>query len=200
VNIIQCQQGTNSWFEAKLGKVSASNFSKVLNKGTSRGLYMRKLAAEKLTGITQTSYTNENMETGLELEGFAREYYGLANSCKIEQVGFIQMNDWVGASPDGLIGKDGLLEIKCPIPSTHIENIIRAKMPTCYIPQVQGQLLVTGRKWCDFISYSPQITSRPFYSIRINRDDKYIKILKVAIEQFVAELKDLIKKITESEI
>jgi putative phage-type endonuclease len=197
MNILKVEQGSEAWYEAKLGVVSTSNFDKVLNTGSGRGLYMRKLAAERLTGITQVGYSNENMENGLDIEPQAREYYEGLKGYSIEQVGFIKRDDWVGTSPDGLVSNDGQIEIKCPIPSTHIENILKAKMPTFYRSQVQGQLWVTERKWCDWISYCPTIKDRPFFSVRVFRDEKYIKVLEIAVEQFVNELKEMITKITE---
>lgn len=197
MKIFELEQGSEEWFEAKLGIVSTSNFDKVLNRGAGRGLYMRKLAGEKLTGVTQIGYSNENMKNGQDLEEFAREYYESHNGCSVKQVGFIKRDDWVGTSPDGLVGDDGLIETKCPLPSTHIENILKAKMPTCYNPQVQGQLWVTGRKWCDWISYCPMIKDRPFFSVRILRDEKYINVLEIAVETFVKELKKIIERIIE---
>ena len=196
MEILKCEQGSEEWYEAKLGIVSTSNFDKVLNKGSGRGLYMRKLAAERLTGITQSGYSNENMENGLETEPQAREYYEGRNNCKIEQVGFIKRDNWVGTSPDGLVDKDGQIEIKCPIPSTHIENILKAKMPALYRPQVQGQLWITERKWCDWISFCPSIKDRPFFSVRILRDEEYIKELAIKVTMFVNELKKMIFEIT----
>lgn len=195
MEVIKCEQGSEEWYKAKLGIVSTSNFDKVLNSGTGRGLYMRRLAAERLTGITQPGYSNDNMENGLDLEGAARSYY--LNNSEVEQVGFVKRDDWVGASPDGLVGKDGLIEIKCPLPSTHIDYILKGKMPTCYRPQVQGQLWVTKRDWCDWVSYCPTVKGRPFFSVRILRDEKYINVLRLAVEQFVTELKEMINKITE---
>ena len=193
-------QGSQEWVDIKLGVVSTSKFSQVLNKKTGRGLFMRKLAAERLTGVQQVSYTDKNMEDGLGLEGLAREYYEGLKNCSVEQVGFIKRDDWVGSSPDGLVGSDGQIEIKCPIPSTHIDNILRARMPTCYIPQVQGQLWVSERKWCDWISYCPAVKDRPFFSTRILRDEEYInKKLAVEVIMFVNELKAMIEKLTVSE-
>ena len=197
MEILKCEQGSDEWFAAKLGVVSTSNFDKVLNKGTGRGLYMRRLAAERLSGVTQVGYSNENMENGIETEKFAREYYEKFKGCSVETVGFVRRNGWVGSSPDGLVGDDGLIEIKCPIPSTHIENILKAKMPAHYRSQVQGQLWVTRRKWCDWISYCPAIQSRPFFSVRVLRDEKYINVLDVAVETFVKELQEMIYEITD---
>lgn len=196
MKIFKFEQGSEEWHEAKLGVVSTSNFDKVLNTGSGRGLYMRKLAAERLTGITQLGYSNENMENGLEVEPQAREYYEDLKGCLIEQVGFIKRDDWVGTSPDGLVSNDGQIEIKCPIPSTHIENILKAKMPAFYRSQVQGQLWITERKWCDWISYCPAVKDRPFFSVRVFRDEEYIKELAIKVIMFVNELKEMLEKIT----
>jgi len=194
-------QGSQEWIDVKLGIVSSSNFVKVLakGKGQTRKLYMRKLVAERLTGELQVSYTDKNMEDGIELEPAAREYYELLNDCTVEEVGFVKRDDNVGTSPDGLVGNDGLIEIKCPIPSTHIDTLLADKMQTCYIPQVQGQLWITERKWCDWISYCPAVSKRPFYCVRINRDETYIKELAIQVTIFVGELKKMVEQITESE-
>lgn len=198
MQIFECQQGSEEWFELKLGVVSTSHFKEVLNSGSGRGLYMRKLAGERLSGVTQVGYSNNNMEAGIELESSAREYYEMVNSCDVRQVGFIKMDEWIGSSPDGLVGEDGEIEIKCVIPSTHIQTILKDKMPTEHIPQVQGQMYVTGRKWCDFVSYCPVIKVKPYHCIRVKRDEKYISILDIAVKRFVTELKVIIEKITKT--
>lgn len=193
--IIDCIQGSEEWFEAKLGVVSASNFSKVLNKGAGRGLYMRKLIAERLTGVREESYKNAVMDNGSETEAEAREYYETAYDCKVKQVGFVLRDDDVGCSPDGLIGEKGSIEIKCPLSSTHVFNILSGKMPTEYIPQVQGLLWVTERQWCDFISFDPKVISRPVSVVRVERDVEYIIKLAAKVNVFVKELKETVDKI-----
>lgn len=197
MNIIDCIQGTEEWFEARRGYVTASNFHKVLNKKTGRGLYMRKLAAERLTGLLEETYKNEVMEKGIETEESARSFYEQANDCTIEQIGFVTRDEWVGGSPDGFVGKDGIIEIKCPLSSTHIEYILSGKMPTTYIPQVQGLLFVTDRKWCDFVSFDPRVVSQPMFCIRVERDKEYIKTLLLEVTRFVNELKAIIEKIDD---
>jgi len=193
MEIINCKQGTDEWWEAKLGRVSASNFSKVLNKKTGRKAYMLKVAAERLSGVREETYTNQNMENGKILEASAREYYEKKKQCKVDHVGFVIKDEWVGVSPDGLVGVDGDLEIKCPLPSTHIKYIISGCLPAVYVPQVQGQLWVTERKWCDFVSYCPLIKGNPFFCIRVPRDESYIALLEKEVEVFVSELKSMIE-------
>jgi len=197
MKIIDCIQGSDEWFEARLGFVTASNFHKVLNKKTGRGLYMRKLAAERLTVLPEDSYKSDVMECGTETEQEARRFYEQANDCIIEQVGFVTRDEWVGGSPDGMVGKEGLIEIKCPLSSTHIENILSGKMPTTYIPQVQGLLWVTDRKWCDFVSFDIRVTSHPMFCVLVARDEEYITTLLLQVTQFVKELKEMINKIDD---
>ena len=157
---------------------------------------MRKLCAERLTGcIDPNSFKNDIMECGSETEAEARQFYETVNDCKVEQVGFVMRDDDVGASPDGLVGDDGIIEVKCPLSSTHIETILSNKMPTLHIPQVQGLLWVTERLWCDFISFDPKVLSRPMFCVRVERDDKYIDIVVGEVERFVEELKEMVIKI-----
>jgi hypothetical protein len=189
-------QGSPEWEQIKLGKLSASHFKDILCKGAGRKLYMRRLAGEVLSGIKYESYSNKNMENGIETEDAARRYYEQSRGVTVEQVGFVEKSKWLGCSPDGLVGTDGGIEIKCVIPSTHINTIIRDCMPTEHIPQVQGCMYVTGHKWWDFISYCAEIHQRPFYCTRIYRDEDYIKELKAAVNKFVAELKAMIDVVT----
>ena len=198
MKIIDCIQGTDEWWEARLGFVTASNFHKVLNKKTGRGLYMRKLAAERLTGLREESYKNEIMENGNETEAAARAYYEAANDCKVEQVGFVMRDEWIGGSPDGLVGDEGMIEMKCPLSSTHIENILSGEMPKTYTPQVQGLLWVTERKWCDFISFDPKVLSKPIFTVRIERDKEYIINLSANVGVFVDQLKDMLNQFDTS--
>ena len=194
MEIIECVQGSDEWWEARLGFVTASNFHKVLNKKTGRKLYMRKVAAERLTDLPEDSYKNDTMAKGSETEQEARRFYEIANDCQVEQVGFVMRDEDVGGSPDGLLDKDGLIEIKCPLSSTHLEIILSGKMPSLHIPQVQGLLWITNRKWCDFVSYDPRVVSQPMFCVRVERDQDYFIELAGEVGVFVNELKAMIKK------
>jgi hypothetical protein len=156
---------------------------------------MLKLAAERLTGQTQKSYTNGAMQMGTETEPEARAYYEALNNVTVKQVGFIELDEDTGGSPDGLVNEDGIIEIKCPNSTTHIATILSNKMPTEHNSQAQGLLWISGRQWCDFISFDPRMKDRKFWSIRIYRDEKHIMILQEAVKQFVKELHELINKI-----
>lgn len=195
------EQGSDAWHQVKLGIVSASVFKDAMAGGTgkTRTTLMRKLCAERLTSLPEETYSNAIMERGTIVEAEAREYYAQINDCIVKEVGFVQMSEDVGCSPDGLIGEDGLIEIKCPNSSTHIGYILDNKMPTTYRQQVQGQLWVTGRKWCDFISYDPRVSKRIYWHTRVKRDEQYIAEIQVKIGKFVEDLKNLMLKITETE-
>ena len=194
---VDCIQGSEEWFEARLGMVTASNFGKVLAKGQgkTRSLYMYKLVAERLTGLREEGYHDKNMDNGQVVEDEARAYYETAYDCKVDQVGFVKRDDWIGGSPDGLIGTDGIIEIKCPLSSTHIANILSNKMPSEYRAQVQGLLWVTERQWCDFVSYDPRMVARPMQVVCVERDNDYIVNLAAQVSVFVKELKEIIQKI-----
>lgn len=190
-------QGEEAWFQIKLGKVSASNFSNAIagGAGKTRTTLMRKLIAERLSGVPQESFSNSSMEWGTETEPAAREYYEQINDCIVKEVGFVEFSEDIGVSPDGLVGEDGLLEIKCPNSATHIGYILDNKMPSTYKAQVQGQLWVTGRKWVDFVSYDPRVSKRPYWCIRVERDEQYIAELEIKLDKFVAEMKTVMDKI-----
>ncbi len=199
MQVFDCEQGSSEWFDLKRGKVTASHFSDVLNKGSGRKTYMYRVLAERLSGETHPAFSNKAMEDGIEKEPQARAYYE-ALFGKVEQVGFVQLDEDVGCSPDGLVGDDGLLEIKAPYVSTHLAYIYNNRLPAIYVPQVQGQLLVTDRRWCDFVSYAPTVKARPFWKIRVYRDESFIKELKIRIIMFVSELKEMEKKINQETV
>lgn len=198
--IANCEQGTPEWFAIKAGVASASNFDKIvttkgeLSKQSTKYLY--QLAGERITGIREQGYQSASMERGTQLEDEARRLYSLVTGLSIEQVGFVYLDDkkLVGASPDGLVGSDGLLEIKCPEIHTQVGYLLEKCLPMTYFQQVQGQLFVTGRKWCDFVSYYPQL--RPLI-VRVERDEVFIGKLKTALDSFCDELIAVEKKLRE---
>jgi putative phage-type endonuclease len=197
MRVIDCIQGSDEWYEARLGKVTGSCFSKVLAKGQgkTRNSYMIQIAAERLTGLPQEAYSNEVMARGTLVEPQAREAYEAFYGVSVEQVGFCELDDNVGVSPDGLVGKAGSIEIKCPNTTTHIDTILRDRVPPQYTAQIQGLLWITDRKWCDFISFDPRMRSNRIWVKRVERDQGYIDNLKREIIGFILELNDLIEKI-----
>jgi len=198
------EQGTQEWFAARMGKVTASRVADVVAKtktgyGASRANYAGQLIAERLTGVVVEGFTNDAMRWGTENEPEARTAYQFATDCDVEQVGFVPHPTITesGASPDGLIGDIGMLEIKCPNTSTHIETLRGRKVPEKYVTQIQWQLACTGRKWCDFVSYDPRMPEemRLFVS-RVHRDDKRIEELEGEVIGFLAEIDEAIKDLT----
>ena len=195
--ILDIEQGSPEWYAARAGYPSASNFDKIItSKGEpskQRMAYLYRLAGERLTGMPMETYTNGNMERGKELEAEARAAYEFITDNEVKQVGFC-MNEGqsYGNSPDGLIGEDGGLEIKCPTLSVAVEYLDKGVLPTAYWQQVQGSLLVTGRKWWDFVSYYPGL---PLFIVRVERDEKFIEKLHDELTVFCVELDELTARI-----
>jgi putative phage-type endonuclease len=204
--IIDCVQGTPEWFAARRGRITSSRIDDVMaqNKkgdgyGITRRKYLIQLAGEIITRESTESYTNSAMQRGVEIEPIAREYYENLTGRKVEQVGFFQLGEFEGSSPDGLIDDDGDIEIKCPMATTHIENILSNTVPSEYISQIQHQLYVSGRKWCDFMSFHPAFKEKPAVIIRVFRDETLIEKMKKESEIFINDLKELITKINHQE-
>jgi len=195
MKVYDIEQGAQQWHDIKCGKVSASNFSKVYStrgptKGSARDTYFWRLVYERVSGLPSDTYVNDAMLRGIELEQEAREHYEMVTGNKVQQVGFIELDDYIGCSPDGLVKEDGLLEVKCPNGSTHCRYIKAGKLPAEYKAQVQGQLWVTSRKWCDFISYCPAHKYIPMFKIRVERDNNYIGKLSEAVRAFAREIEE----------
>lgn len=195
IEIIECEQRSEEWFQARLGCVTGTGFQMVLNKKTGRKTYMMKLLGERMTGVPAYSYHSKFMDDGQETEPLAREAYEIYTDTEVIQVGFAKSAEWIGCSPDGLVDDDGMVEIKCPIPSTHCRYILDNRFPAVYHSQVQGNLWVTGRKWCDFLSYVPTMQNQQLWRIRVRRDEAYISGLAVEVKKFLGELAELEQKI-----
>lgn len=191
-------QGTEEWTAARLGIPTASNFDKLLTtKGkpsTQRTKYMYQLASERIVGKPVNSYKNASMERGIELEAEARALYEIINDVTVQTVGICYKDDskLVGASPDGLIGENGGIEIKCPEAHTHVEYLLDGKLPTEYFQQVQGALYVTNRRWWVFMSYYPGI--KPFI-LKVERDEEFIELLDREVNAFLIELNQVTERI-----
>lgn len=186
------EQRTPEWFAARCGCVTASSVSNVLAKiktgeAADRRNYRARLVVERLTGNPVETFSNAAMQRGTELEPMARLAYEDKTGNLVIESGFWK-DGWLGASPDGLINDDGLLEIKCPSLATHLEYL-KSGFPSTYQPQVQMQLWVTGRKWCDFVSYAPEYPEHlQLFIVRVNRDEEYIKNLESEVTKFLEEV------------
>lgn len=197
LQIITCDQGTPEWFAARAGLPTASRFATVLASGRGGGesktrrKYMLQLAGERITGSPMDGYSNGHMERGKEMEAEARDLYALVRDSAPEQVGFMRRGD-AGASPDALIGNDGLLEIKTKLADLQIEVLLANRLPPEHVAQIQGQLWISARSWCDFVSYCPGL---PIFIHRVDRDEQYIAKLAVEVETFNVEMVDIITQI-----
>ena len=189
--IIGCEQGTPEWHEARRGMPTASRFAEVLaeGQGKTRYKYLRQLAGEIITGEIAETYSNANMERGRREEAALRTKYCFEAAVDVVQIGFVKMNPAIcktGCSPDGLVGTDGIVEIKSTAPEALIELLDGGKRPKEHYAQVQGQLWITNRNWCDLVIGSPKM---PRLLIdRIDRDEYYMASLATALRQFNAEL------------
>lgn len=195
MQIINCEQNSEEWYKARCGIPTASGFSNILTSvgkpSKSKDKYLYQLAGERIIGVAEEAYQSSHMERGKEVEEEARDYYEMVKDSPINQVGFC-LADRCGCSPDGLVGEDGMVEIKCPKIATHISYLLEGKLPTAYFQQVQGQLYVTGRKWVDFLSYYPAL--KPFI-IRVERDQNFLDSLAMELQIFCEDLETLIEKI-----
>ena len=194
MKVIQCQQRSPEWYHARLGVITASNIDRVTT-AVKRKTYALELAAEILTQQVKTIATNDAMQWGIDNEGKARSWYSLAAEIEVEEVGFCihETNDRFGCSPDGLVGEDGLLEIKCPSSHNHL-LYMRDGPSKDYIMQMQWQMFVTNRKWCDFVSYDPRMPANKVACIhRIHRDNRMIGELEKNAKITVEIIEGLIK-------
>lgn len=201
------EQGSPEWKELRLGHVTASNVADVMAKGKSgeaetRKKYKLRLIAERLSGMSQDSYSNPAMDWGIEQEAYARMAYEVAKDVLVDKTGFWHHPDiaFVGVSPDGLVNDDGLVEIKCPKTETHIDYMLDDKVPAKYYKQIQCQLWVTGRQWCDFISFDPRMPAlKQLFVIRCPRDDDFIATMEAEVRTFLTEIEFLMGKLEGSE-
>lgn len=189
------EQRSPEWFAARCGKVTASRVADLMAKtksgySTSRANYMAELICERLTGKPTESYTNGAMQWGTDTEPQAKAAYVFMHD-EVAECAFAEHPTIasLGASPDGLVGDDGLLEIKCPNTATHLEFLLSKTIPGKYITQMQTQMACTGRKWCDFVSFDPRLPdSMQMWISRVNRDDAFISEIEKEVTAFLAEV------------
>lgn len=199
------EQRSTEWFNARLGKVTASRVADVIAKtktgySTSRENYMAQLVCERMTGTQGESYSNAAMQWGTDQEPLARAAYEAVEDVLVDEVGFITHPTIIaaGASPDGLVGDDGLIEIKCPNTATHIDTLLSDKVPSKYNTQMQWQMACTGRKWCDFVSFDPRMPEGlQLFIQRVDFDAEYVKMLEAEITEFLGELETKIERLNE---
>lgn len=194
--IFDIEQGTDEWKRLRLGRVTASRVADLMAKtksgfSASRANYMAQLIAERLTDTVADTYSNVSMQHGTETEPEARAAYEFYQAARVDQVAFVSHPriDDAGCSPDGLVGDDGLVEIKCPNTATHLDTLLGQNVPSKYILQMQFQMACTGRAWCDFVSYDPRMPENmKLFVKRLMRDEKLIAEIEDAIAGFLLEM------------
>lgn len=192
------EQGSPEWFAQRLGRITASNFGALMTlprskKDREAGLisetartYLVKKVSEVLTGMSK-EFTTQSMEWGSEIEDEARKIYELENMVEVKQIGFaiLESNPIVGGSPDGLVGDDGIIEIKCPDSNTFTGYLLGDSIVKGYMAQIQGNLWILDRSWCDFIVYDPRVIREDLriHIMRVDRDDEYISKIAQAVDR-----------------
>lgn len=194
------EQGTAEWLSERAGKVTASRIGDLMAKtkagyGASRANYMADLIAERLTGIPKQGFTNDAMRWGTETEPQARAMYELETGLTVLETGFVPhpVIEGCGASPDGLVGEAGLVEIKCPNTATHIETLRGAAIDRKYVLQMHWQMICTDRLWCDFVSFDPRLPLEMQMHIRrVERDAELVEEITAEVTQFLNELNETV--------
>jgi putative phage-type endonuclease len=197
------EQGTDAWLQERCGKVTASRIADLMAKtktgwSASRANYASQLICERLTGCVQPSFTNAAMIHGTETEPEARMAYEFFVDRDVQQVGFIPHPtiNMAGASPDGLVGDDGLLELKCPNTATHIETLLLGQIPDKYMKQMQFQMACTDRQWCDFASYDNRLPERMrLFVKRVSRDAEAIAEIEAEVAKFLREIEETVEQL-----
>ena len=194
------EQGTDEWLAERAGKVTASRIADVMAKtktgyGATRKTYMGDLVAELLTGVPKQGFSNAAMQWGTETEPQARAMYELETGQTVVETGFVPHPTLggAGASPDGLVGDDGLVEIKCPNTATHIETLRGSKIDRKYLLQMHWQMICTGRDWCDFVSFDPRLPLEMQMHIRrVEKDAELSEEITAEVTQFLTELNEAV--------
>jgi len=204
-NSAEIIQGSDDWFNARLGKITASRVADVIAKtksgySASRANYMAQLIAETLTGNKADSFSSAAMQWGTETEPQARNAYQFLTDSEVLEIGFVDHPTVImaGASPDGIISDDGLVEIKCPNTATHIDTLLKKKVPNKYITQMQWQMACTNRQWCDFVSFDPRMPDDlNIWIKRVERDEDFISEITTEINSFRKEMNAKIDKLND---
>lgn len=196
------EQGSVEWLAERAGMVTASKINDVMMAKTTAGYqnYMAQLICERLTGQPVETFKSDAMQYGNDTEPQARAFYELESGHTVEECGFIPHPTLAGsgASPDGLIGADGLVEIKCPQPAKHIKNLMGGAIDKPYALQMQWQMECTGREWCDFVSFNPTFPDHLRITIRkVEKDAEQVEAIKAAATTFLAEMESKIRALQD---
>jgi putative phage-type endonuclease len=193
------EQGSDEWHALRAGSITGSKIGAMLagGSGATREKYLHQLAVERIIGRSaKRGFKSKSMQYGNEMESVARDHYEFVNACTIEQVAYIRHPsiDHAGMSPDGLIDDDGLIEIKCPDPETHVDYLLTRDIPANYMYQMQWQMACSGRSWCDWMSYCDELPNNiRALIIRVPRDDKMISYIEMQARLLNHEIEQLIE-------
>lgn len=205
MKVIDCEQNSAEWLAARCGSLGASSIADMVAKtrtgwGASRFNLAARIVCERLTGTPQESYTNAAMQWGHDTEPQARAMYEFMRDVAVQQVGLV-LHPSINkshASPDGLVGDDGLIEIKCPNTATHIETLLSEDVEGKYVKQMQWQMACCGRGWCDFVSFDPRLPAEmQMFVQRVPRDDEFIAELEREARAFLAEVETTISTLSD---
>ena len=199
------EQRSEAWHNARCGRVTASRVADIIAKtktgySASRENYLAQLVCERMTGKPTESFTNAAMLHGTETEPFARAAYESTKDVLVEEVGFVvhPSIEGAGASPDGLVGLFGLVEIKCPNTATHIQTLLDQKVPEKYNVQMQWQMCTTGRQWCDFVSFDPRMAEGlQLFIKRVEYDPLFVAQLEKEVINFLMDVQDKIQQLNK---
>ena len=197
MKIYNFEQRTDEWYAIRRGKMSASNAETIIANGKGLETYIYNLMAEYYSSAEKENYINADMQRGIDLEPEAKIEFQFYTGLDIKEVGCVELNEYILASPDGLIGDDGLIEIKCPNDSIYFKLLLSNNIKPEYIAQMQMQMYVTDRQYCYFVSYNPNF-EKSLYIKKINRDEEMIDKLKKGLErgtQLIKEIKENFRKV-----
>ena len=194
------EQRTEDWYNIRKGKMTASNADTIIANGKGLETYIYNLMAEYYSSAEKENYINADMQRGIDLEPEARLEFEFYTNLDVQEVGFIEYNEFIGVSPDGLIGDDGLIEIKCPNDSVYFKLLLSDNIKPEYIAQMQMQMYVTDRQYCYFVSYNPNF-EKSLYIKKINRDEEMIEKLKKGLDkgtELIKEIKKNFRKVGQN--
>lgn len=192
--ITDLKQGSEEWLAIRLGKFTGTNGQAIATNGKGLETLVFEKVAERMTGKGKPQYTNEDIERGNELEEMARNSYELESGNLVKQVGFIELDEFTGCSPDGLINEDGMVEFKCKNDANYVRFLYDQKVDPDHNWQIQFNLMVSGREWCDYVIFNENFT-KTTQIIRINRNETEIAKLKAGLLTGIAQVKAILEKI-----
>lgn len=196
MKIYNFEQRTEDWYKVRLGKLTGSDFYTFMGKSETRKRRIIEKATERITGLPSDveKYESADMQRGRMLEDEAILVYEMIKGVNVEKVGFVEYNDYAGCSPDGLVGEDGIIECKAPKNSVFVKQVVTGEIDPVYYAQMQYNLFITERKWCDYIAYN--VNFEP-YIVRFEKDKEYQGKIVESLERSISEIDEVVNKYKE---